>query len=104
MSLVSINPSLFCTSASVSAGTQCEPVESIAEKANLCVLCFPWMLTISIEDKISDVSSAGVWWFQFGAAGGRQPTGNTRFCSSFKKKSASLPSLLPPPSTVSAPN
>lgn len=57
----------------------------IAEKANLCLLCFSWMLTISIEDKISDVSSAGVWWFQFDAAGGRQPTGNTRFCSSLKK-------------------
>lgn len=54
------------------------------------------MLRISIA-KISDVGSAGVWWSQFEAAGKRQPTGNSRFCSSSLNSAA-------PPSTVSAPN
>ncbi|KAM7371693.1 hypothetical protein PAMP_008907 [Pampus punctatissimus] len=56
-----------------------------AKRANrllYSLLHFSCMLRISIEDKISDVGSAGVWWFQFDAAGGRQPTGNSRFCSS----------------------
>ena len=39
------------------------------------LLCFSCMLRLSVEQKISDVDTAGVWWFQFDDATGRQPTG-----------------------------
>lgn len=68
-------------------------------KCSLSVLLFLYVKDF-YRGKISDVGSAGVWWFQFDAEDGRQPTGNSRFCSSLN--SAVLPSL--PPATVSAPN
>lgn len=77
----------------------CRKKEHIFEP-NVSLLCYFYMLRISIECRISDVGNAGVRWFQFDAAGGRQPTGNSRFCSSLN--SALLP--FTPPSTVSAPN
>lgn len=48
--------------------------------------------------KISDVGSAGVWWFQLVAACWRQPSGTSCFCSSRTLL------FFPPPSTVSASN